>query len=204
MHLPRALHLTTAVVAWAALALQFWLLAGTLMADGATLGFAAWRFLGFFTILTNGMVAVASTILAVHPGSTLLGPRSKLSLATAIALVGLVYSIALRSVWDPQGLQAAVDHALHDATPVLFLAAWLAGYRGALRWRDSLWATVLPAAYCMYAMARGAVDGWYAYFFLDPRTLTASQFALNIVGLLGFVVAIALTLIALDRLLARS
>lgn len=199
MRLPQALHLTTAIVAWGALAVQFWLLAGTLMADGATLGFAAWRFLGYFTILTNGVIAVASTILATRQGATLLGPRVKLSLATAIALVGLVYSIALRSVWDPQGIQAVVDHALHDVTPILFLAAWLANDRGTIRWRDSLWTLALPAAYCAYALARGTFDGWYAYFFLDPSKLPAGQFVLNIASLLAVVIAIALTLILLDR-----
>ena len=199
MRLSRALHLVTAVVAWVALAVQFRLLAGTLMADGATLGFAAWRFLGFFTILTNAMIAAGSTILAISPSTGLLGARGKLSLTTAIALVGLVYSIALRSIWNPQGLQAVVDHALHDATPLLFVAAWLAGDRGPLRWRDSLWTLAFPAAYCAYAMARGAVDGWYAEYFRDPGKLTTGQFVLNIAGLLTVVIAIALALILLDR-----
>lgn len=198
--LARFLYLITALVAWVALAVQFWLLARTITAEGASLGFALWRFLGFFTILTNSAIAIASTILCVAPRTTLLAARSKLSLATAIALVGIVYSIALRSIWNPQGLQAVVDHALHDATPVLFVAAWLADRHGTPRWSDSFWTVAFPAAYCAYAMTRGAVDGWYAYYFLDPSKLPGGQFVLNIAGLLAVVIAIALVLVALKRL----
>ncbi len=32
-------------------------------------------------------------------------------------------------------------------------------------------------------MARGAADGWYAYWFLDPSRLAPAQMALNVVGL---------------------
>jgi len=198
--LARFLYLITALVAWVALAVQFWLLARTITAEGASLGFALWRFLGFFTILTNSAIAIASTILCAAPRTTLLAARSKLSLATAIALVGIVYSIALRSIWNPQGLQAVVDHALHDATPVLFVAAWLADRHGTPRWSDSFWTVAFPAAYCAYAMTRGAVDGWYAYYFLDPSKLPGGQFVLNIAGLLAVVIAIALVLVALKRL----
>ncbi len=198
--LARFLYLITALVAWVALAVQFWLLARTITAEGASLGFALWRFLGFFTILTNSAIAIASTILCIAPRSTLLTARSKLSLATAIALVGIVYSIALRSIWNPQGLQAVVDHALHDATPVLFVAAWLADRHGTPRWSDSFWTVAFPAAYCAYAMTRGAVDGWYAYYFLDPGKLPGGQFVLNIAGLLAVVIVIALVLVALKRL----
>lgn len=198
--LARTLYLITALVGWVALALQFWLLARAMTSSGASLAEAAWRFLGYFTILTNGAIAIAATILGLRPEAPAPGARGKLCLATAIALVGIVYSVALRSIWNPQGLQAVVDHALHDATPVLFLAAWLADGRGTPRWGDSIWAVSLPAAYCAYAMIRGALDGWYAYYFLDPGKVPIGQFTLNIAGLLAAVIAIALTLVALKRL----
>ena len=63
--LARFLYLISALVAWVALAVQFWLLARTITAEGASLGFALWRFLGFFTILTNSAIAIASTILGL-------------------------------------------------------------------------------------------------------------------------------------------
>jgi hypothetical protein len=42
--------------------------------------------------------------------------------AIYIAIVGIVYSFALRHIWDPQGLQKIADMLLHDSLPVLYVA----------------------------------------------------------------------------------
>lgn len=202
--LARILYALTALIAAVGLALQLWLLIGNLAVEGVSVGGAIWRFFGFFTILTNCAVAVAAALLARNPSTEILGPKAKLSITTAIVLVGLVYSIALRSLWEPVGLQAVVDRMLHDVTPVLFLLAWALGPRGVLAWRDGFWALLAPAAYCIYALARGAFDGWYAYFFLDPNTLSMGEIAVNIAGMLVFILGIASALILLDRFLARK
>ena len=117
----------------------------------------------------------------------------------AIVVVGLVYSIALRAIWHPTGWQAVADHALHDATPPLFFVAWLASEHGALRWRDLWIALAAPSAYCIYALTRGAFDGWYAYWFLDPRSLSAMAMVSNIALLLAVFLAVAAIFNALDR-----
>jgi hypothetical protein len=192
----------TAIVAWAALALQLLLLVENMMADGATLAASIWRFLGFFTILTNGMVAVVATAMVLRPSGRLAAPLPVFVTATAILFVGLVYSVALRSVWEPTGWQAVADHALHDATPVLFFLAWALSEHVALRWQDALWALLPPLAYCVYALARGAVDGWYAYWFLDPRALTLMQLGASMIVLLVAFLCLAFGLIAIDRWLA--
>lgn len=200
----RALYTVTAVVAWAALALQLALITSRLTSEGASVAFAVWRFLGFFTILTNLAVAVVASAMAWWPTLTLAGPRSRLMTATAIVLVGIIYSVALRSVWDPQGWQAVADHALHDATPPLFALCWIVSDHGSLRWRDAFWAMVPPILYCLYAFARGSVDGWYAYWFLNATALPFGQLSLNIAAIsVGFFV-VALLLVQFDRLLSRK
>lgn len=200
----RALYTVTAVVAWAALALQLALITSRLTSEGASVAFAVWRFLGFFTILTNLAVAVVASAMAWWPTSTLAGPRSRLMTATAIVLVGIIYSVALRSVWDPQGWQAVADHALHDATPPLFALCWIMSDHRSLRWRDALWAMGPPILYCFYAFARGSIDGWYAYWFLNPTALPFGQLSLNIAAMsVGFFV-VALLLVQFDRLLSRK
>ena len=115
MNSRRALYIMTALVAWAALALQLAIITSSLTGAGASTAFSVWRFLGFFTVLTNLAVAIVASAMAWWPTSNLAGPRSRLMTATAILLVGIIYSVALRSVWDPQGWQAVADHALHDA-----------------------------------------------------------------------------------------
>lgn len=192
-----------ALAAWAGLALQYGLLVGTFAEQGQSALAAAWRFLGYFTILTNLAVAIVATAMAVRLGARLAGPRVRLAVAAAIVLVGIVYSLALRHVWSPTGLQAWADHLLHDASPLLFLLAWgLAGH-GGLHWRDAWWALPLPGLYFLYGMVRGAMEGWYAYWFLDPASLPPPQFAGSIALLLAACGLIGLLLVALDRALGR-
>jgi hypothetical protein len=188
-----------ALTAWVALGLQFSLTAKLMAGDG--LSAAIWRYLGFFTILTNLGVAIVASCMVLKPAWA--GARVRLATAASIAFVGVVYSVKLRATWSPTGWQAVADHALHDATPVLFLIVWALAEHGALKWRDALWAMAPPAAYCGYALIRGAADGWYAYWFLDPGKLSVVQMAGSIVLLLAAFLAIATTLIAADRWLAR-
>ncbi len=187
------------LVAFAALVLQYVLLANVLAADGHGALFALWRFLGFFTILTNIAVAVVAGAMTLWPGSALAGPRLRLTVATAIAGVGLVYSLALRAQWAPTGWQKLADHALHDVTPALFLLAWWLAGHGRLRFRDCGAAVLAPALYAAYAIARGALDGWYAYWFFDPSKLAPVHMAVSVLALLFVFATIALALIAIDR-----
>jgi hypothetical protein len=189
----RTLAGLAAAVGWAGLALQLWLITQTMgIAD------AIWRFVAFFTILANVGVAVVSSAMATGSRG-LATPRVRYAAATSIALVGLVYSLWLRKTWDPQGLQRLADHALHDAVPVLFLGAWVASLHEQLRWRDLLWALVPPAVYVVYALARGAADGFYAYWFLNPATQTPAQMATGIAVLLVAVALIAAVLNIIDH-----
>jgi len=189
----RTLAGLTAVIGWAALAAQFWLIMQNLgVAEGA------WRFIAFFTILTNIFVAVVASAMATGTRG-LATARVRYAAATSIALVGLVYSLWLRKTWDPQGMQKLVDHALHDLVPILFLGAWIASLHEQLKWRDILWALVPPAAYVVYAMARGSVDGFYAYWFLNPATQTPGQTVTSVMVLLIAVALIAAVLNTIDH-----
>jgi hypothetical protein len=189
----RTLAGLAAIIGWAGLGLQLWLI---LRVFGVAEG--VWRFVAFFTILANlGAAIVASAMATGSRG--LATPKVRYAAAVSIALVGLVYSLWLRKTWDPQGLQRLADHALHDAMPVLFLGAWVASLHEQLKWRDILWALVPPALYVIYALARGAADGFYAYWFLDPATQTPAQMATSIAVLLAAVAIIALVLNTIDH-----
>lgn len=162
-----------------------------------------WRFVGFFTILTNIGAASVATAIALDSQGPLGSSRARLVVATSIALVGIVYSVALRALWHPTGLQKVADMALHDATPVLFLAVWAVSPHPGLKWREAGWALLPPAAYFAYALARGAIDGWYAYWFLNPAEQSAGQMLASVTLLLCAVAAIAAVLVAVDRWLSR-
>jgi hypothetical protein len=198
----RLIATTGAVLGWAALILQLILLIRLIQSQGGTLLEAVWRFVGYFTILTNIAAAAVLTYAAMRPDRRygLSDPRVALSVTVALAMVGIVYSAVLRALWSPQGWQKIADVTLHDIAPVVFVFFFLFRGHGPLRWRDSAYAVVMPTAYVAYAFARGAANGWYAYDFLDPSKLGVVQVSLNIAGLTLAFLAVALVLIGLTRL----
>ena len=193
----------TSAIAWAALALQLVILAHNLMAQGHGLAFALWRYVAYFTILTNLAVAVVTGAMALRPEGRLAGPRPRLAVTVAILIVGIVYSVALRHHWRPEGWQTVADHALHDVTPLLALLCWFLFPHGALRWRDGFWAAAPALLYCVYAFARGAADGFYAYWFFDPDSLPLGFLAWFMALLLCSFILVGMVLVAADRALAR-
>lgn len=193
----------TALVAWLGLALQLLLLIGQFTDAGQSAGVAIWRFVGFFTILTNLLVAIVASVAAVAPHHRLASTRMRFATLVTILLVGITYSLALRHLSQPEGWDAVANHALHDATPLLFLLFWLVARDGTLRWRDIVWGVVPGFLYLLYALARGAFDGWYAYYFLNPVTLMLPDFLRNIVLLLIGISALAALFVAVDKGVAR-
>jgi hypothetical protein len=190
----RGIAALAAAVAWCGLAVQLSLLVDRL---GPALGL--WRFFGFFTILTNLGAAVAASATALGATGGIGGQRLRLAAATSMVMVGLVYSIALRALWNPTGLQKVADLLLHDAAPLLWLLLWFAGQRRRMEWREISWALVWPGLYAAYALGRGAVDGWYAYWFLNPAEQSAAALIASIVVMIcGFALAAAV-LIAINR-----
>src|ERR1700733_8302520 len=86
------------------------------------------RFLSFFTIESNALIAIATTTLLLAPASRWGTFFAKTMTLTALTLyilvVGITYNTLLRSLWNPQGLQRIVDEILHSVIPVLFLIFW--------------------------------------------------------------------------------
>ena len=204
----RRLSAIVALVAWGALALQLGIVVVKMAAIGQGFGPALWRFLGYFTVLTNLFVAMVATAYALRPDSPLAGPRARLAAVVSIVLVGIIYALLLRNVWQPEGWQLVADRLLHQATPVLFLATWALAARGGsgagrLGVHDAAWAMAPPVLYLAYALARGEADGWYAYWFLDPAKLGDERMALNSIVLAVVFLATALIFLGLDRLLVR-
>jgi hypothetical protein len=197
MHSRRAMRLLAAAAAlagWAGLGVQFALTLGRM---GALAGL--WRLVGFYTILTNIGAALVATAIALASGSALARPRARLTAATSITMVGIVYSVALRNVWNPTGLQKLADMLLHDTAPLLWLALWLATPHPRLRWSEIGWAVVPSALYCAYSLVRGAADGWYAYWFLNPAEQSAAELFVSISVLICGFAAVAAAFVVVDR-----
>src|SRR5258708_20950217 len=107
----------TAVAAWLALILQLYILINNIPGNGLSPIEAIGRFLIFFTVLTNLLVAINMTVLLLNPSGKTGHFFSKSFVVTAVALyifiVALVYNIILRGLWHPTGLQKIADELLH-------------------------------------------------------------------------------------------
>lgn len=184
---------------------QGWLSVAENMAHGRTLAEGVWVYLCYFTVLTNVFVVLVLARAALKPGDRtgLNAPRVELMAAISILFVGVIYNWLLASQWDPQGLRKLNDVVLHDVSPLLFALFWALRRSGALSWRDAAFAALWPLAYTIYGQARGALDGYYPYFFTDPTRLSWGQVLLNMAGLMAAFVMGALALTVLDRAAAR-
>jgi hypothetical protein len=86
-------------VGWGGLLTQLWLILQT-----QDLGPGLWLFVGYFTILTNLLAANVAASIALGRDRWLSSARARLMAATSILMVGLIYSIPLRHIWNPTGL----------------------------------------------------------------------------------------------------
>ena len=180
-----ALVMTAAIVS---LGMQFAVTFGLLAEQGKGVAATVWLLAGYFTILTN--VLVALTMAAITTGNWPIGGWRSSSLlgalALCIAVVGLVYHLVLARTWNPQGWAFVADAGLHTLVPVLMLIFWAVyAPKQGLRWHDAALWLVYPLGYCAYALARGALTGWYPYPFLDVSQIGATQVVINCIVLTG-------------------
>lgn len=200
----------TAVLAWSGLALQLGILifnAITGRSELTALG-AVWRFLGYFTILTNVVVAVSYTLRLLAPTSALgrffARPVVDSGVLAAITLVGVVYVTILQGLWDPKGAQLLADILLHYVAPLGYIIYWIAFVpRGTLRLAFVPFWLLYPLGYLLYALLRGLLDNWYAYPFIDVAELGYPRVFINAAGLVLAFVFVGLVLVALDQIADR-
>ncbi|TCJ29858.1 Pr6Pr family membrane protein [Nocardioides jejuensis] len=203
-------HLVVAVVASVALVLQFWLVwQGHAVLDDVDppgRGERVLRFFGYFTILSNLLVAGASWSIAASsdPLTSRLGRVLYVDAVVGITVTGIVHWVLLRPLLSLDGADWWADKLLHVAVPVLAVAAWLVvGPRGRVRAADVGWAVVPPVVWLGYTLARGAVTGFYPYPFLNADNHGYPTVLATCVGVAALFLALAFGASRLDRVLAR-
>jgi len=193
-----------AVLGWAGLTIQLYLIFFARLSIGASLLGGLVSFFSYFTILTNTLVATVLTCAVSERESAarrwFLQPWVSSGIAVSIAVVGLAYSILLRHLWHPEGWQFVADELLHDVMPLLFLGYWWRCVpKGTLRlWHLPLW-LIYPLVYFIYALLRGHLLGAYAYPFIDVAVLGYPQVLANAGGILVGFVLVGLLVTGLDR-----
>jgi len=193
-----------AILGWGALAIQLELVLFARWQSGASLVGGLVSYFSYFTILTNTLAAIVLTYAAdTRPSSGrafFLQPWVASGIAVSIIVVGAAYSLLLRQLWQPEGLQWLANEVLHDVMPVLYALYWLFYVpKGVLRWSHvGLW-ILYPLVYFAYILLRGHLLGVYPYPFVDVEKLGYAQTFFNASGILAGFVAVALIVVLLDR-----
>jgi hypothetical protein len=100
---------------------------------------------------------------------------ARVSATTYSIVIAVVYNALLRN--SPGDIRDAgyawpviPNEIMHVWSAVLILLDWLiiAGWPK-LKLRASLWVAAFPLAWLAFSVTRGMLDGWWAYWFLNPN-----------------------------------
>jgi hypothetical protein len=169
-----------AIISWLAVILQLYLI---ILNKTESVPETIIRFISYFTILTNILVAICFTSVMNfrrHITKFFSSANIHSAVCVYIVVVGLVYNLILRQLWAPTGLQQIVDELLHSFIPLLFLFHWLAFVsKTNLQWKLVLFWLLYPLLYLFFIMIRGTFSGFYPYPFIDVSNLGYEKVLLN-------------------------
>lgn len=201
--LRRLFALFTCIIAWAGSILQYYLVVANASSNNQTALVATSRFFGYFTVLTNLLVAFCLTFILFTHGKW---RRffSRFSVQTAITvyifIVGLGYNLLLRHLYHMKGLQAIVNEIQHVVVPALFTLFWIICIpKERLHWNNMIPWMIYPFVYLFLALLRGSMDGFYPYPFLDVSNLGINAVLMNTLGLLLIFIVISSLFIFISR-----
>ena len=189
-----------AALGWFAVITQYYLM---LENRTTSVSEATIRFFSFFTILTNILVAIYfSTIcFSRNKSVSLINAAGMLTFLTIyITVVGLVYQVALRHLWHPQGMQRLVDELLHSVVPILVILFWyLYEAKNNLKFSQTIKWLSYPLIYFIYILLRGNQSGFYPYPFVDVSVLGFATVIQNALFLLLFFLGLSLAFILIGK-----
>ena len=169
----RSWHGLTAALAWFAVVFQLILLfrGGRVLEEVAVppLGVRLVRFISYFTILSNLLVALTATPLALdRPTGSRLWRVLRLNAVVSIAVTGLIHWFFLRPLLHLHGADYLADKLLHVVVPLVAVVGWLVfGPRGRIDRSLLLPSLIYPLGWLAVTLVRGGITGWYPYPFLD-------------------------------------
>lgn len=151
------------------------------------------RFLSYFTIESNLLVAITVVVLVLRPNHDgALWRVLRLDGLFGITVTGITYAVLLAPLHDPHGITAWTNAGLHYAVPIMTVLGWLAfGPRPRIGENTIMLALIWPALYVAYTVAHGAASDWYPYPFIDVVHLGYVTVLRNGLGLIVLMAGVA-------------
>lgn len=176
------------------------------MRDGMGLADSLWRLTGYFTILTNSLIAISMGMIATSSKGPKVFPNHALAALTFyITTMGLIYHLLLSGGRNLSGLTLIGDLGVHYVVPALTLVWWLSfADKDEVKFGNAAIWLAWPLLYTSAALLRGRFENWYPYFFLNVDKYGLAQIGLNVLGLgLGFFI-MGLLFVFLAKALNRA
>jgi uncharacterized membrane protein len=152
------------------------------MIAGATAAGRYVRTFSFFTIQSNILAGASSALLALAPHRDGRAVRIlRLDALLGITVTGIVYATVLARIHEPKGWeQLATNTIFHYVTPIAMVVGWLLfGPRPRVDARVAITVLAWPIAWFGYTLARGRIDPWYPYPFVDVTSHGYARVVLN-------------------------
>jgi hypothetical protein len=161
----------------------------------------AFNTFAFFTVESNLIVGATPLLLALKAQrASAVFATFRLIGLVAITVTGLVYHVALASLFDLQGWDQLGNQLVHTVVPFLAVGGWLAfGPRGLTSRRIVLWSLGFPVCWLAFTLIRGAFVHWYPYPFIDVTQLGYGGSMLNCLWVSLLLLALAGGASVLDR-----
>lgn len=206
MNLKNTYRAICAGLAWVMLALQYYLILTS--GEHDSFGAASLYFFGFFTILTNILVALAFTAPLLKPQNRLQRfferPAVRAAIALYILVVAVVYHVMLAGIHHPEGLNVLTNIALHTALPVLYIVDWLFfACKSPMSYARIPFWVIYPFAYGLFNILRGMLTGFYPYPFIDISKLGPVSVAINMAAFTAAYAIGAAIFIIIGKILSK-
>ena len=176
--------------------------------------FRPWEYFSYFTIQTSLLAIVTLSVTGWYAWTGRTETRVtnivRLSTVTFTIVVTLVYNLLLRGLPDAVEDGGYVwpilpNEILHVWAAVFMLIDWiLSSRRINLRIRTIFWVLLFPLTWLVYSIIRGLIVDWWPYWFINPNEPAGVTGMLTyIVGIMLFLLTIAIALLGLQRLTVR-
>jgi hypothetical protein len=176
--------------------------------------FRPWEYFSYFTIQTSLLAIVTLSVAGWYAWTGRTETRVmnivRLSTVTFTIVVTLVYNMLLRGLPDAVEDGGYVwpvlpNEILHVWAAIFMLIDWiLSSRRINLRIRTIFWVLLFPLTWLVYSIIRGLIVDWWPYWFINPNEPAGVTGMLTyIVGIMLFLLTIAISLLGLQRLTVR-
>jgi len=187
MKMKRVLLYLLAIIGWITLVVRIYLKITT---SGLPLIESLVHLFSYFTVLTNLLVTIYCTVHLLSSNqqnrtNLFLRPETLTALTVFILMVGTVYHLVLKSLWNPEGLLMITDEIYHTFVPLGTLALWIVSTNNKLGNLKNLYGWILyPILYLLFILIIGSFLDFYPYPFLNVAELGIGKVMINSLYLL--------------------